>query len=366
MKTTTLFFVLITAFLFLTSESCNSSSASDNSEKDVTDHEIKNVILMIGDGMGLTQITAGMYANGNTSPLEKFKILGLHKSYSSDNLITDSAAGATAFSAGKKTYNGAIGVGADSLPLPSILEMAIDDGLSTGLVVTCTITHATPACFFAHQVSRAMDESIAKDLLNTQPDILIGGGAKFFTNRTDGFDLKGELESDGYKFYNKIESIPASAKDKVICLTDTIYPPKWSDGRGDYLSNGSQKALEVLSQNEKGFFLMIEGSQIDWGGHSNDSEYIINETKDFFKAVDLVYEFARQNGNTLVIITADHETGGYAINGGTQERLETAFTTNQHTGVMIPVFAYGPGAETFGGIYENTAIFDKMKDALGF
>ena len=327
----------------------------------------KNIILMIGDGMGISQITAGMVVRKEALNLERCRVIGLHKTYSSDNLITDSGAGATAFSTGVKTYNGAIGVDTDTIARPTILEIAEKNQLSSGLVATSSITHATPASFIAHQPNRYMDEAIAADFLNTDIDVFIGGGSKFFQTREDGRNLLEELKEKGYHVAHTIEDIMNSKAGKLAGFIAEEQPEPMLKGRGHVLSQAATKAITVLDQNDKGFFLMIEGSQIDWGGHANDSEYIITEMLDFDQAIGKVLDFAERDGETLVIITADHETGGYAIKGGNlaEGKIEGSFTTDYHTAAMVPVFAYGPGAEAFAGIYHNNTIFDKMMDALG-
>lgn len=328
----------------------------------------KNVILLIGDGMGLTQITAGMYQNNNALNLEKFKNIGLHKSYSADKLITDSAAGATAFACGVKTYNGAIGVDQDTVAIKTLLEMAEERNMPTGLVATSTITHATPGSFIAHQPSRKLQEAIAADFLKTEVDFFIGGGMKYFSLReTDDRNIINELESKNYQiesFLDKeLSDIKLDNTKNFGYFTSNGSPLPKASGR-NYLNQSTDMALKFLSKRGKnnGFFLMIEGSQIDWGGHANDSEYIISEMLDFDKTIGVVLDFAKKDGNTLVVVTADHETGGYAINPGSEMgEIIGAFTTDYHTAAMIPVFAYGPGSDLFCGIYENTAIFDFIK-----
>lgn len=333
----------------------------------------KNIILMIGDGMGLTQISAGLYSNNNQLHLEQFPVIGLHKPYASNDLITDSAAGATAFACGVKTYNGAIGVDPDTIPIKTILEESEDRGMSTGLVATSTIVHATPASFIAHQKQRKMYEEIAADFLKTEVDLLIGGGKKYFDQRTiDDRNLYKELEAKGYLvsdyFQNDFDQVAYNNNQNFAYFTANDDPLPVASGR-DYLLPSVAMAppfLKAHDTSDKGFFLMIEGSQIDWGGHANNSEYIITEMIEFDKAIGMVLEFAKKDGETLVIVTADHETGGYAINpGSTMDSIIAGFTSDYHTGSLIPVFAFGPGAELFAGIYENTAIHTKMRTALG-
>ncbi len=330
----------------------------------------KNIILMIGDGMGITQISAGMYMNGNKLNLERFPIIGLHKPYSSDNLITDSAAGATAFACGVKTYNGAIGVNSDTMPVQSILEIAESKKMATGLISTSTIVHATPASFIAHQKHRKMYEEIAADFINTEIDFFVGGGKKYFDRReTDDRNLYKELEDNGYivsdYFQNDLIKSELSHKKNFAYFTADNDPLMVSQGR-DYLYAATKMGMAFLRKHsQNGFFLMIEGSQIDWGGHANDSDYIVTEMIDFDRTIGAVLDFAERDKETLVIVTADHETGGYSIiSGSRMDSLATAFTTDYHTADLIPVFAYGPGARRFSGIYENTAIFRKMKRAI--
>ena len=336
---------------------------------------------MIGDGMGIAQITAGLYFNNNRLNLEQFPIVGLHKNYPNDEedgLITDSAAGATAFACGVKTYNAAIGVGVDSLPRTTILELAERNGLATGLVATCNIQHATPASFIAHNKSRNDYEGISLDFLKTDIDLFIGGGKKYFDNRADGRDILEELRKKNYQVANWTEKDIDKLKftgQNAAYITANEQPLMASQGR-DYLPDASEIACKFLeNRSEKGFFMMIEGSQIDWGGHAGNTDYIISEMIDFDKAIGKVLDFAKRDANTLVIVTADHETGGFAvlkgskfgkINGGFADPYDEKKKSRYHTGAMIPVFAYGPGAEQFSGIYENTAIFIKMKALFGF
>jgi alkaline phosphatase len=367
--------LLLLFFIFLIA-SCTPKPGDSNSPGTVNGdipafNRPKNIILMIGDGMGLTQITAGMYSNGNQLYLEKFPFIGLHKSYASNKLITDSAAGATAFACGVKTYNGAIGVDPDTIAVKNILEEAEQNGLATGLIATSTIVHATPASFIAHQKQRKMYEEIAADFLKTEIDLFIGGGKKYFANRNDGKNILGELAKKGYVlsdyFRAELSELDIDDQKNFGYFTANDDPLPVASGR-DYLVPAAKMAPPFLDNHtDKGFFLMIEGAQIDWGGHANDSEYIITEMIDFDKAIGEVLQFAMADGETLVIVTADHETGGYAINPGSEmNSIIGGFTSTYHTASLIPVFAFGPGAELFTGIYENTAIYHKMRMAYGF
>lgn len=326
----------------------------------------RNVIMMIGDGMGVAHVFAGLTANGGHLFLENFKQVGFSKTQSASNYITDSAAGGTALSSGYKTYNGAIGVNTDTIPQKTVLEMAEAKGLATGLVSTSAITHATPASYIAHQGSRGSYEDIAADFLKTDIDVFIGGGYKHFAVRKDQRDLTKDLQTKGYQVLRTPEDIYKVKSGKLAGLTadehNEVYPKRKMD-----LPLSTQTALNILSQNKKGFFIMIEGSQIDWGAHQNNTIYVVNEMLDFDRAIGKALEFAAKDGETLIIVTADHETGGLALTGGDMKTgmVKGAFSTGNHTAVMVPVFAYGPGAENFAGIQENTDIPKKIMSLLG-
>ncbi len=331
----------------------------------------KNIIFLIGDGMGLSQITYGMLHNSDSSNFLRFKNIGLIKTHSATEDITDSAAGATAFSTGNKSYNGAIAVDINKKPLVTILELAKKRKLSTGLLTTCAITHATPAAFIAHQPYRDLYEKIAEDFLRSDIDVFIGGGLKYFNQRSDGVDLVQKLQERKYKVYtNEQDFLSDNYSGKTAALLAADHLLKMQDGRKNYQEKALEKALKVLSKNKKGFFLMVEGSQIDWGGHSNDAEYIKQEVIDFDRVIGKALDFADLDKNTLVIVTADHETGGFALTGVNNFKTENygiitpKFTSSGHSATMVPVFSYGVGAEEFLGIYENTEIFWKMRKAL--
>ena len=326
----------------------------------------RNVIVMIGDGMGVAQVSAGLTANGGHLFLDNFKHVGFSKTHSSDNYITDSAAGGTALSTGQKTYNGAIGVNTDTVAIKTILEMAEDKQMATGLVSTSAITHATPASYIAHQGSRGSYEDIAADFLKTDIDVFIGGGYKHFTQRADKRDLPLELKQKGYQVVRSMDEIAKVKSGKLAGLTadehNEVFPQRKMD-----LPLSTETALNILDQNEKGFFIMIEGSQIDWGGHANNTIYVVNEMLDFDRAVGRALEFAARDGETLIIVTADHETGGMALVDGNMNTgmVKAAFPTGGHTAILVPVFSYGPGAEVFTGIMDNTDIPKKIMKLLG-
>lgn len=328
----------------------------------------KNVIFLIGDGMGLSQIFSGLVANRGNLYLKNFTNIGFTTTQSASSFITDSGAGGTALSTGKKTYNGAIGVGTDSIPIQNIREKAEAKGCATGVVSTSTITHATPASFVAHQPNRDRYEAIASDFLKTNIDVFIGGGSKNFTTRKDSVNLILKLKNKGYQVVTGIDSISKVTKGKLAGFTSVEHNKKMLDGRGNVLPIATKTAINILAKNPDGFFLMVEGSQIDWGGHQNDTGFIITEMLDFDQAIGEALAFASKDGETLVIVTADHETGGFAIEGGNFKTGEVTgdFTSTDHTGVMVPVFAFGPGAENFRGFLDNTDIPKIISKLAGY
>ncbi|MDR1729637.1 MAG: alkaline phosphatase [Prevotellaceae bacterium] len=322
----------------------------------------KNIIFMIGDGMGLAQLYAAMTANGGQLNIEQCTYTGFSKTYSANHYITDSAAGGTALACGVKTKNGMIGMSPDTVAVPSLVVFAAEKKKSTGVVAVCSVTHATPASFVAHQDNRNKDEAIASDFLKSPIDVFIGGGLKFFQDRSDKCDLTKELKKKGYLVALNMEEVKKAESGKLAGLLAYEHPETALE-RGNMLKEASLTAINLLNQNKNGFFLMIEGSQIDWAGHDNSESRTISETLDFDATIGAVLDFAKNDGNTLVVITADHETGGLTImNGDLKKRdVELKFNKTDHTGLMVPVYAYGPGAEKFTGIQENIEIPMKMK-----
>jgi alkaline phosphatase len=325
----------------------------------------KNVIFMIGDGMGIAQIYSGMVANGNKLALEQCNYSGFSKTYSSNRFTTDSGAGGTALACGVKTKNGMIGMTPDSVAAQSILELSSQNKLSTGIVVACAVTHATPASYIAHQVNRDMYDAIATDYLKTDIDVFIGGGRKYFEERADARNLTDELKAKNYQVVYSIEDVKSTKSGKLAGLLYDDQNPKMPE-RGTMLADATNAAIQILHNNKKGFFLMVEGSQIDWAAHDNNSTQVVKEVLDFDQAIGSAIDFAKSDGNTLVIITADHETGGMTILDGKfgSDEMKSVFTSKNHSGVPVPVFAFGPGAENFTGFMENVSFKAKIEKLL--
>lgn len=333
----------------------------------------KNVILLISDGTGLSQVSAAFYYKNTTPNYKKFKNIGLIKTSSSREDITDSAAGATAFSCGVKTYNGAIGVADDSTVVKNIVEIAASNNIKTGVIATSAITHATPAGFYAHVLNRGLEEEIALDLTESDLDFFAGGGLQFFNKRKDGQNLLNTLKEKQFTINrNSLSDFSTIASSKKVgFLLENGAMPTMEDGRGDFLSSATNLAIQFLSKDDSGFFIMSEGSQIDWGGHSNNASYLISELIDFDDAVGIALDYAKKDGNTLVIVTSDHETGGFTLAAKKKKRedgseysdykeIGPTFSTGGHSATLIPIFAYGPGSEEFRGVYENNEVFEKI------
>jgi alkaline phosphatase len=325
---------------------------------------VNNIILMIGDGMGLTHINAARFhAVGPDGFLhiDRMPVVGLIRTHAADKLITDSASSATAYATGVKTNNRMISVTPSGERLYTVLEGARDRGKSTGLIATSSITSATPACFAAHVKSRSNARIIAKHLIENKVNVILGGGKYFFVPdpadaKNDHPNLIERGKNMGYTFIETREELMNVDTDYLLGLFQmkalTTFDPEPS------IAEMTQTAIDILSKDTSGFFLMVEGSQIDSASHSNEPAYTIRQMLLFDQAVEVAMNFALKDQNTLVIITADHETGGMAINGGGLDgsEIKCRWTSIGHTGVNVPIFACGPHAEMFMGLHDNTHI----------
>lgn len=325
----------------------------------------KNLILLIGDGLGLAHLSAGLAANGGRLHLARFHDLGLVTTHAAHQFVTDSAAAATALATGHKTYNGGLGMDAHMRAQPNLRELAMQQGKATGVIASCSVTEATPAAFVAHEPGRMFHEHIAEAYLASGIDFFLGEGRHHFTARSDERDLLADLRAQGYQVIDQLAQLDPIQAGRVAGLLPEM--PRYSQGRDDLLRVGGQHALRLLGQRQAGFFLMIESSQIDWGAHDNDGAYVVEEVLDFDQLVGDMLNFAAADGETLLVVTADHETGGLAVTDGNpaQGQVEVAFSTSMHTGEMVPVLAYGPQAAHFRGFHDNCDLFHLMRAAIG-
>ena len=328
--------------------------------------KVKNVIVLIGDGMGFEQISCGWVTNGGALNMEQMPYFGSSRTTAVDKLITDSCAGGTAVACGEKTNYGYIGIDKDARPMVSALHVAQSKGMKTGVTVTCRINDATPADFTIHGPTRKDEEGLAAQYVGSNVDFISGGGLHFWTSReSDNRNLVEEMKALGYTYVDKLEDVAAAKGDKFLGLFGEYDLDPVLD-RGPVLETTAMKAIEMLD-NPKGFFLMIEGSQIDDWAHRNKVGYMCEELFDFDKTLGAVLKWAERDGQTLVVVTADHATGGLTLLKGSVENREVKvhFSTRGHNGILVPVFAYGPQAEQFAGFHENAKLGQMLKKIIG-
>ena len=332
----------------------------------VEEQEVKNIIFLIGDGMGLASASM-MQLENNYEPtiFDSADNIALQKTYSLDNRVTDSAASGTALATGFKTNNTMLGQLPDGTNPESLMELAADKGKATGLVVTTYLQHATPGAFYAHVPSRHEYATISEQLLASDIDIAIGGGMAFFKERYNNHKkaTKAITESG----FTLVESLDADMSGERILA---LLADKEIENRTGYLAKATAMAIEHLDNNDNGFVLMVEGSLIDGMGHGNDAKGQQGEMRDFMEAIEVAVAYAREHTDTLVVVTADHETGGLAIISGnadfnlSEQGVEYKWATGGHSGVMVPIYLYGTGAELINGVMENADLGKRLKELI--
>ena len=352
----------------------------------------KNIILLISDGMSLTQVSTYRLLKGGPNEriaVDKFPVSGIVLTHSENAIVTDSASSATAFSTGRKTNNGALGLDEDNKILENFTEIIDRYGYVSSLISTSEITHATPAAYASHVDLRWKTDEISLQMMESKVMTILGGGRHFFLpedlggKRSDGLNLLEQMESSRMVMTEKkeLDSFDHSDLGKVVGLfADEALRDKEKPENHVFEPSSSEMLNFAINRSEKfnengckGFFIMLDGSQVDWAGHANDLNYLKREMQDFDEAVELALDYATQNPDTLVIATADHETGGLLIESSsptdyTAPEVKFSFNTGigygSHTGVPVPVYAYGPGSENFTGTLDNTDIFYAMLEAV--
>ena len=352
----------------------------------------KNIILLISDGMSLTQVSTYRLLKGGPNEriaVDKFPVSGIVLTHSENAIVTDSASSATAFSTGRKTNNGALGLDEDNKILENFTEIIDRYGYVSSLISTSEVTHATPAAYASHVDLRWKTDEISLQMMESKVMTILGGGRHFFLpedlggKRSDGLNLLEQMESSRMVMTEKkeLDSFDHSDLGKVVGLfADEALRDKEKPENHVFEPSSSEMLNFAINRSEKfnengckGFFIMLEGSQVDWAGHANDLNYLKREMQDFDEAVELALDYATQNQDTLVIATADHETGGLLIESSsptdyTAPEVKFSFNTGigygSHTGVPVPVYAYGPGSENFTGTLDNTDIFYAMLEAV--
>ena len=356
------------------------------------DKKAKNIILLIGDGMSLSQVSSYRLLKGGPNErisVDKLPISGIVLTHSEDAIVTDSASSATAFSTGKKTNNGALGLDQDKQVLENFTEKIDKHGYVSSLISTSEITHATPAAYASHIDLRWKTDEISIQMMDSDVMTILGGGRHFFLpeemggKRSDGLNLLEQIQSSHMVLTTKaqMDTFDYSNKRRLVGLfADEALRDKETPENHIFEPTSTEMLNFAINRSEqftyngcKGFFIMVEGSQVDWAGHANDLNFLKREMEDFDDAVKTALDFAKNDQNTLVIVTADHETGGLLIEPATPTNYtspEVKFSFNtgigygSHTGVPVPVYAYGPGSENFTGTLDNTDVYYAMVEAL--
>ena len=351
----------------------------------------KNIILFIGDGMSISQITALRLSQGGPNSrvaVDEFPYSGKVLTHSANAIVTDSASSGTAFSTGIKTNNRALGVDVNGNPVENITEILDRSGFVSSVISTSEVTHATPAAFVAHASSRYLSDEISIQMSNSKIKNILGGGRKFFMAeedggiREDGINLIEKVKSNSKLITHKdeLEDIALYGGEQVFGLfsdehlrdTNTPENHMTEPSIKEMLEFSINRSKNFIQSGCNGFFVMAEASQIDWAGHGNDYEYLMREMLDLEEGIKWALEFAKKNVDTLVIVTADHETGGLLIEPSDPRKYEnpdvkfsfnTGIGRGSHTGVPVPIFAMGPGSENFTGTLDNTDVHRALLEA---
>jgi alkaline phosphatase len=349
----------------------------------------KNIIFMVADGMGLATVTAArLYKygpGGGRLAFEELPVIGYQSTHSADGTVTDSAAAASAWACGRKFANGEICFHRqDGSYPPSLLEMASSLGKSTGLVATSEITHATPAAFGAHVASRKCEKEIARQYITTtKVDVLLGGGqGKFEAGKPDGCGAGGDLLKEavarGYATVfslSELKKVPPGARTLGLFAAGAMTPThrRAPDNPEPHLWEMTAAALQILEKNPRGFFLLVEGSQIDWANHNHGLDYALGETLAFAEAVQAVRAWLAEKpgreAETLLVVASDHDTGGMSITGPGRliddgELVEVAWNTTHHTGSDTLIWSQGPGSRSLGRALDNTEVYQVLRKAM--
>ena len=360
-----IYFFLFAGIILL--NSCTHTPPDNPYHHSEPDSELpRNIIFFIGDGMGLAHITAAQTVNENDLNMTSFPVTGLVKTHAADVAVTCSAASGTAMATGVKTNYSFLGVDTEGVPLKNLYDYLYEEGYALGLITTSYLMDATPGAFFAHVNDRHEKDEIARQMAYSNVDVLMGGGTEWMTNREDGLNLIDTMQARDYDFYPDLESIPIEEEGKLLALLAPNYLPYMSEGRGEMLQKSFNIAIARLEKTGKPFFLLVECEHIDLASHLNEMDVMIEEVLDLDKTIGRAMNFASVNKNTLIVVGADHETGGYSVVGGVVQNrtVEGDFQGDSHTATMVPFFALGPGEYAFSGVYDNTTIFDKFMSLL--
>lgn len=326
---------------------------------------VRNVILLIGDGLGLAHVSMmEIEQQFRPTAFERAEAVSLVATRSANNRVTDSAAAGTALATGRKANNATLGVTPEGEELTTMMELARDKGLATGLVVTCHLQHATPAAFYANTTDRGAYAAINEQLMTCGFDVLMGGGVRWMDAA-----CQAKMTEAGYRVVHTLEEAEAVEQMPLLALVGEENLSGAAE-RGDYLPRATQQALNLLSQERDGFLLMVEGSQIDGASHGRDAVRTLAEVRDFEQAVAVAMDFADTHPGTLVVVTADHETGGLALPSGksdftlSESGIRYRFASGSHTAIRVPAFFYGTGADRFPAMMDNTELAKQVMALL--
>lgn len=321
----------------------------------------RNVILLISDGAGFSSFWAAATANGGYLNATNIKHVGFSNTSSANDYTTDSAAGGTAMSTGEKTNNRHIGMDANGKEIANLPERLAKIGIRSGIMSNDKVTGATPSSFYAHRTERDQSDSIAADLSRSPASLIIAGYHDAFGANNEA--ILNRVKAGGFEVYKGIANLPKNGTNKKVLCFDGDRPEE----NFRMLENAFDESVKFLSaNNKKGFFLMLEGAKIDHGGHNNKLNIIVDEYLSFDRVIGKALQFADNDGETLVVITSDHETGGLIVFDGNYKTGTVAgtFTTTDHTGLPVPLLSYGPGADQFTGFIQNADISNKVFDLL--
>jgi len=314
------------------------------------------IVLFIADGAGTAHWALASFASESLA-VDGMKTIGLVDTRGADHTVSGSAPTATAYAIGVRSYMGAIGVGPDSLPRESVLEVALGRGMSTGLMTTTLLADATPAAFGAHATSRSALRDIARQMTSKGITVLMGGGRRVFPPEV----------REGYTYVETIDELRDLGLDTVQSLLGLFAEGDMGvvADRGTALQDMTSAALSILDRNPNGFFLMVENEESDTQSHRNADEATITaEMLDFDRAVGLGLDYQAEHPETLVIVTGDHETGGVTLTHDAAREIVMQYATGSHTGAFVPLFASGPGAERFAGIIGNYRVGEILLEML--
>jgi alkaline phosphatase len=344
--------------------SCTSSSGTPVSAPN--SDTPPRIILFVADGAGLGHWTVARVAIGRLA-VDDFEAFGLVDTRGSNHLVTGSAPAATAYATGTRTVMRALGLGPDSQPRPTVLEVGMERGMASGLITTTALTDATPAAFCTHYPARDHLE-VARQMARHDITVLMGGGRSFFrlasTDTTES--VLAQLRAR-YTYVESAAELTSLSLDTVSTLLGLFSERDMplAGARAPTLAGMTQTALEILDRDPDGFFLMVENEETDTQAHHNEPfDIIAAEMRAFDEAIEVAVAYRRRHPETLIVVLGDHETGGLAVHTDSTGAPTLRYTTGGHTAALVPIFAVGPGNEQFGGLLSNERVGQRLLEMV--